>query len=118
MSQDQKSFPNNIYTSYIAFYRGTKSRNIYTPTNKPHSSSDVRVEIAAGSVYVSLCFDGDISSGQAAIQDPFPNHNLWEYGYLCLPKHTAPHFYYHLPPFEWVPGVISNTTTDTSTPLL
>jgi len=90
MSQDQECIiPNNIYTSYMAFYRVTNGRKKYTPTHKPHSPPDVRVEIAASCIYVSLCFDADISSGQAAVQNPFPNHNLWEDGHLCLPKHTA-----------------------------
>lgn len=71
----------------------------YTPTHKPHSPSNVRVEIAASGVYVSLCFDGDISSGQAAVQDPFPNHNLWKDGHLCLPKHTALLLNCHSSPF-------------------
>jgi len=35
MSQDQECIiPNNIYTSYMAFYRVTNGRkNIYPPTN-------------------------------------------------------------------------------------
>lgn len=50
----------------MAFYRVTSAEK-YTPTNKPHSPSDVRVEIAASSIYVSLCLDGNVSSGHTAV---------------------------------------------------